>query len=101
VRILGREIESVYRFQLLDLLDGFGSERRFALASMASSVRAAPGCTLMSVTAASATDAGTRVSESVTVTASRLLVGHMYRHARLARQRTYSLLPQALAAAPG
>jgi hypothetical protein len=68
---------------------------------MASSVRAAPGCTLMSVTAASATDAGTRVSETVTVTAPRLLVSYMHRHALLAHRRTYSLLPRELAVAPG
>lgn len=74
---------------------------RTSATSMASSVRAAQGCTLVSLTAASPTDAGTRVSETVTVTAPGLLVDYMHRQALLAHKRTYSLLPRELAAPAG
>lgn len=65
--------------------------------SLRSSVIAAPGCTLVSTTEADMTDAGGRVSETVTVSAPWMLVAYMHRHALLAHRRTYAALPGVLA----
>ena len=70
---------------------------RTAPTTMIGRVRAAPGCTLETRTTAEGTDASARVTETVLVTAPWLLVGYMARHARLAHEKTYGLLPAELA----
>ena len=66
---------------------------RISLSSYVSRVKAAPGCTLEIRAHASVTDAGTRVVETVVVSAPRPLVGYMTRQALLAHTRTFELLP--------
>jgi len=65
--------------------------------AMAGDVLAARGCTLVTSTRAVPDGAGAVVTESTTVTAPALLVGYMAKHARLAHERTYSLLAGELA----
>ena len=72
--------------------------RRTTPTSMVGTVRAAPGCSLITTTAAIRGDDGTEVHETTTVTAPRLLLGYMTSQARVAHARTYSLLPAELAA---
>lgn len=71
---------------------------RLSATSMIGRVRAAPGCTVVTTTTASATDAGTRVAESVVVSAPRLLVGYMTRHTLIAHAHMYDVLPRELGA---
>jgi len=59
-------------------------------------VTAAPGCTLLTSTTAVADGPGATVTESTVVTAPAPLVGYMAKHARVAHERTYSLLPREL-----
>lgn len=65
--------------------------------SMTGDVLAARGCTLVTSTRAEPDGAGAFVTESTVVTAPALLVGYMAKHARLAHERTYSLLADELA----
>lgn len=66
---------------------------RLSLTSMRGSVRAAPGCLLDTVTTAeSDADGGVTVRETTTVTAPRIVLGYMAKHAELAHARTFSLL---------
>ena len=60
--------------------------------TMTGDVLAAPGCRLVTSTRAEADGTGAVVTESTVVTAPALLVGYMAKHARLAHERTYSLL---------
>jgi hypothetical protein len=66
--------------------------QRTSPTSMVGTVRAAPGCSLLTTTRATAVDGGTVLHETTTVTAPRQLLGYMASHAR-----TYSLLPAELA----
>lgn len=74
---------------------------RTAAGAMTGSVRAAPGCRLTTSTRAEATAAGTVVIETTEVSAPLPLLGYMTRHARLAHERTFSLLGRELAARRG
>ncbi|CAN5398280.1 hypothetical protein BH11ACT5_BH11ACT5_20870 [soil metagenome] len=65
--------------------------------TMTGDVLAAPGCTLVTSTRAEPDGTGAVVTESTVVTAPALLVGYMAKHARLAHERTYSLLAGELA----
>ncbi|TXN29347.1 hypothetical protein [Lacisediminihabitans profunda] len=69
--------------------------------SMVGTVRAAPGCSLLTTTVAGLVDGQTVLTETTTVTAPRLVVGYMTSQARLAHARTYSLLPGQFAIDPG
>ena len=64
--------------------------------TMTGDVLAARGCTLVTSTRAEHDGAGAIVTESTVVTAPALLVGYMAKHARLAHERTYSLLAEEL-----
>ncbi|KAA9105500.1 hypothetical protein [Microbacterium rhizomatis] len=65
--------------------------------SLEGRVRAAPGCYLRTTTTARATDVGTVVGEVTEVEAPLPLVAYMARHARLAHERTFSMLNAELA----
>lgn len=69
---------------------------RLAPAAMRGSVRAAPGCTLVTVTTAEAREGGAIVSERTSVTAPALLVSYMAKHAQIAHARTFSKLADSL-----
>ena len=71
--------------------------RRTSPSSMTGDVRAAPGCTLLTATEATADGTGSVLRESTVVSAPWLLLGYMTREARRAHARTYSLLPSELA----
>jgi len=60
-------------------------------------VRAARGCLLDSVTSAADAQEGSVVTETTEVTAPAAVLGYMTRHARLAHERTFALLPVELA----
>ncbi len=60
---------------------------------LTSSVRAAPGCTLRTVTRATASGDGALLTETTEVTAPWPVAGYMTRHARAAHERTFALLP--------
>ncbi len=64
--------------------------------TMTGDVLAAPGCRLVTTTRAEPDGAGAIVTESTVVTAPAPLVGYMATHARLAHERTYSLLAEEL-----
>lgn len=66
--------------------------RRTSATTMTGDVLAAPGCRLVTSTRAERHGAETVVTESTVVTAPALLVGYMAKHARLAHERTYTLL---------
>jgi hypothetical protein len=70
--------------------------RRTSATTMTGDVLAAPGCRLVTSTRAEADGTGALVTESTVVTAPALLVGYMAKHARLAHERTYSLLAEEL-----
>jgi hypothetical protein len=65
--------------------------------TMTSSVRAAPGCTLRTVTRATPAGdddgAGALLTETTEVTAPWPVAGYMTRQARAAHERTFALLP--------
>ncbi len=65
---------------------------RLAPGAMRGSVRAAPGCALLTETTADAEGSRTRVREVTTVSAPAIVVGYMTRHARLAHARTFARL---------
>ncbi len=71
--------------------------RRLSPTSMSGDVVAAPGCTLLTTTTATRHGERTTVRESTVVRAPALLVGYVAKHARLAHEQTYSLLPGELA----
>jgi hypothetical protein len=64
--------------------------------AMSTSVRAAPGCTLLTFTRATPTAAGALLSETTEVTAPWPVVGYMAGQARTAHERTFALLPREL-----
>jgi len=70
---------------------------RTSATTMTGSVRAAPGCFLVTSTEAAPVSGGALVREETRVTAPRLLVGYMTRHARLAHERTFAGLSAELA----
>lgn len=76
---------------------------RVSSSSLVGRVVAAPGCTLETSTTAVALrgpgdhPAETELREVCVVSAPWPVVGHMTRHARLAHERTYALLPAELA----
>lgn len=74
--------------------------RRLSPTSMSGDVVATPGCTLVTMTTAASHGERTTVRESTIVKAPALLVGYMAKHARLAHEQTYSLLPGELARIP-
>ena len=74
---------------------------RTSATSMVGRVRPAPGCTLVAASTATSMDAGTRVAETVTVTAPWLLVDYMARHARIAHTRLFQGLPGELGQVEG
>lgn len=69
---------------------------RISPTTLRGDVTAAPGCTLVTSTTAVADGSGATVTESTVVTAPAPLVGYMAKHARVAHERTYSLLPREL-----
>ncbi len=73
---------------------------RTSATSIVGRVRPAPGCTLHTRSTAQVTDAGTRIVETVTVTAPRLLLGYMTRHTVIAHSRMFELLPGELGDEP-
>ena len=71
-------------------------QTRVSATSMIGRVRPAPGCTLVITSTTSTTDAGTRVAETVIVTAPWPLVGYMTRHALIAHRHMFEGLPDEL-----
>ncbi|WP_036963457.1 hypothetical protein [Promicromonospora kroppenstedtii] len=63
---------------------------------MTSSVHAAPGCTLRTVTRATPDPDGAVLTENTEVAAPWPVAGYMTRHARAAHVRTFELLPAEL-----
>ena len=71
--------------------------RRRSATELSGDVAAAPGCRLVTETHATADGEGAVVTELTTVTAPVLLAGYMTKHARIAHERTFSLLSRELA----
>jgi hypothetical protein len=63
---------------------------------MTSAVRAAPGCTLRTVTRATSAPDGAVLTETTEVTAPWPVAGYMTGQARTAHERTFALLPAEL-----
>lgn len=66
--------------------------------TMTTWVRAAPGCTLRTVTRATADPDGALLTETTEVVAPWPVIGYMTRQARSAHERTFALLPGELGA---
>jgi hypothetical protein len=73
---------------------------RSSATSMVGTVRAAPGCSLVTTTNAERADGRTVLTEVTTVTAPLPLLRYMASEARIAHARTYSLLPGEFAVDP-
>ncbi|WP_205791757.1 hypothetical protein [Microbacterium sulfonylureivorans] len=73
---------------------------RTSAVSMTGRVRPAPLCALDTTAVAAPVDGGALVTETVTVTAPRLLAGYMERQARIAHERMFRLLPGEFASRP-
>lgn len=71
--------------------------QRLSPTSLIGTVHAAPGCSLVTRTTATAVEGGALLREVTTVTAPGLVVGYMANGARTAHARTYALLPMELA----
>ena len=69
---------------------------RSSVTSLVATVRAAPGCSLVSTYQAEPTEGGCILSEASVITAPAFLVGYMTSQARLAHSRTFSVLPARL-----